>query len=133
MTARKPAGEQWQSWIDRQITDAQSKGAFENLAGKGKPLEGLDEPYDELWWVKGLMRREKVGNASRTLELRHRVEQWLDTYIALPSVFTLKRQAQKLNEEIQVANKGELGPMLPQPLLKIEELCIEWHRHNKHR
>lgn len=34
---RKP-GESWQSFVERQIEDAQARGAFDNLPGHGKPL-----------------------------------------------------------------------------------------------
>jgi DnaJ family protein C protein 28 len=43
---RKPTTHQdWQSWIDQQILDAQERGAFDDLPGKGQPLELASNPY----------------------------------------------------------------------------------------
>ncbi len=53
-------GARWESALDKQIREAQERGEFDNLPGSGKPLSGLDEPYDENWWVKGLLRREAL-------------------------------------------------------------------------
>lgn len=61
MTERKPPGVSWESWFEQQIREAQAAGAFDNLAGAGKPLPDLDKPYDPDWWVKQLVRREQVS------------------------------------------------------------------------
>ncbi|MEV4218944.1 DUF1992 domain-containing protein [Nonomuraea sp. NPDC049725] len=52
MTERKPGGMQFESWVDRQIREAQERGEFDDLPGAGKPLPGADKPYDEHWWIK---------------------------------------------------------------------------------
>ena len=38
---RKPKGASWESWVDRQIRDGIERGEFDNLPGKGRPLEGI--------------------------------------------------------------------------------------------
>jgi Domain of unknown function (DUF1992) len=48
----------WESLVDRQIREAQERGEFDDLPGAGKPIAGLDQPYDENWWVRDLLRRE---------------------------------------------------------------------------
>ena len=35
----------WESWIDQQIREAQERGAFDGLAGQGKPLDLALNPY----------------------------------------------------------------------------------------
>jgi DnaJ family protein C protein 28 len=35
----------WESWIDQQIREAQDRGQFDNLPGKGKPLDLTPNPY----------------------------------------------------------------------------------------
>jgi hypothetical protein len=43
---RKP-GESWQSFVERQIQEAQAQGAFDNLPGHGKPLDlEATNPYE---------------------------------------------------------------------------------------
>lgn len=50
----------YESWIDRQIREAQERGEFDNLRGAGEPLKGLDGRHDENWWIKGLLERENL-------------------------------------------------------------------------
>ena len=54
MTERKPRGARWESWVERQIHEAQERGEFDNLASRGRPLPGIDDGRDDLWWVKKL-------------------------------------------------------------------------------
>jgi len=35
----------WESWIDQQIREAQERGEFDNLPGKGQPLDLTPNPY----------------------------------------------------------------------------------------
>jgi DnaJ family protein C protein 28 len=35
----------WESWIDHQIREAQDRGEFDDLPGKGKPLDLVANPY----------------------------------------------------------------------------------------
>ena len=35
----------WESWIDQQIREAQARGAFDNLPGRGRPLDLTPNPY----------------------------------------------------------------------------------------
>ena len=39
MTERKPRDMTFRSWIDQQISEAEERGAFDNLPGTGKPLQ----------------------------------------------------------------------------------------------
>jgi DnaJ family protein C protein 28 len=35
----------WESWIDQQIREAQERGAFDNLPGRGRPIDLTPNPY----------------------------------------------------------------------------------------
>jgi DnaJ family protein C protein 28 len=35
----------WESWIDQQIREAQERGAFDHLPGRGRPLDLAPNPY----------------------------------------------------------------------------------------
>lgn len=126
MTTRKPDGVTWETWVDRQVLEAQEQGAFEQLPGKGKPIPGAGEPYDPNWWAKGLMRREGLSTEHKTLEMRKKAEMFLESYLSLHSEKMVKNQAEALNQEIRRANQGDLGPLMPQPLLNTRELCKNW-------
>jgi len=43
--AEKKGPKDWESWIDEQIREAQQRGEFDNLPGKGKPLDLTPNPY----------------------------------------------------------------------------------------
>ena len=129
MTQRKPAEMTFESWVDVQLNQAQKRGAFDNLPGKGQAIAGLDEVHDETWWVKNKLRDEKLNGAPRTIEMRRKAERFVETYLSLPSEWTLRNKATALNKEINEANRGDLGPLLPQKRLDIEQLCQEWHKH----
>ena len=43
MTERKPPGVSWESWIDRQIREAEERGAFADLPGAGMRIPDLDK------------------------------------------------------------------------------------------
>ncbi len=40
MAPEKPVGKSWESWIEEQIRDAEDRGEFADLEGKGKPIPG---------------------------------------------------------------------------------------------
>ncbi len=42
---------------EKRIREAMDEGQFEDLPGLGKPIAGIDDPYDPLWWVKGWLHR----------------------------------------------------------------------------
>jgi hypothetical protein len=49
VSERKPAEMAIETWVERQIREAQERGAFDNLPGAGKPIPGIAEPDDEHW------------------------------------------------------------------------------------
>ena len=59
-----------QSWVDLQVRQAMERGEFSNLAGAGKPIEGLGETHDPDWWVKRLVERERIAVLPPALQLR---------------------------------------------------------------
>jgi len=97
MTQRKPLGTGWTSWIDQQVAAAERRGEFENLPGKGKPIEGLDQPYDHDWWLRQKMKAENLEYLPPALELRR------DIHVAVEKLWTLKR-ADAVRAQVRVIN-----------------------------
>src|SRR5688572_25172632 len=85
MTDQEPPGKSWKSWIEEQIQDAQRGGEFDRLEGKGRPIPGIEAPYDPLWWVKKLLEREKISMLPLALEVRAKADRMLDTVWGLPT------------------------------------------------
>lgn len=60
MTRRRPPNVSIPTWVERQIRDANAKGAFDNLEGSGKPLPNLGRSHDDLAWMAAYLKRENV-------------------------------------------------------------------------
>ena len=64
----------FETWVDQQIREAQERGEFDNLPGKGKPIKDLHEPYDELWWIRQKLERENISYTPPNLALGKQIE-----------------------------------------------------------
>lgn len=60
----------WDALVENRIREAMAQGAFENLPGAGQPIPDLDEPYDELWWIRKWLRREGIRLVPESLARR---------------------------------------------------------------
>ncbi|HEY3747609.1 MAG TPA: DUF1992 domain-containing protein [Pseudonocardiaceae bacterium] len=102
----------WESAIDKQIREAQERGEFDNLPGAGKPLKGLDEPYDENWWAKDLLRRENmVGGPAPIVALRKEIEGLPDRLARLTMETSVREIVTDLNDRIRTLGGGEIEPV----------------------
>ncbi len=64
VTERKPPGMSFETWVDRQITQAQERGDFAALSGAGRPLRNLDREETAYDWALAKARREGVDTAA---------------------------------------------------------------------
>ncbi|MEU1196791.1 DUF1992 domain-containing protein [Streptomyces sp. NPDC005813] len=128
MTERKPPGVSFESWIDKQIREAQARGEFAELPGAGKPLpHGNDTSYDELWWIKQKMAREGLSVLPPTLALRKEAEDALAAAAAAPSERVVRRIVEDINAKIRdVMFKPPPGPPLGLKPYDVEAVVREW-------
>ncbi|MGW0737912.1 DnaJ family domain-containing protein [Streptomyces sp. NPDC002851] len=127
MTERKPAGVSFESWVDKQIREAEERGAFASLPGAGEPLPDKDQPYDELWWIKRKMAREGVSLLPPTLALRKEAEHARAAAAAAPSESAVRRIVTDLNAKIRTALRNPPpGPPLGLTPLDPEEIVHDW-------
>ncbi|MFF8727603.1 DUF1992 domain-containing protein [Streptomyces sp. NPDC015171] len=130
MTERKPPGLPFESWVDRQIRDAQRRGEFDGLTGTGAPLPAdLDSAYDELWWIKRKMAREGLALLPPALALRKEAEDALEAACAAPS----ERIARKIIEDVNVRIRDMMfkpppGPPLGKKPYDVDEVVAERRR-----
>lgn len=131
MTERKPAGVSFESWVDAQVRAAQERGAFDNLPGTGKPIPGIDEPYDEDWWVKRKLREEE-GSAElllpTSLRLRKEIEALPETVRALPAERLVREAVAELNERIVAWLRSPTPPHVPLRRVDADEVVARWRR-----
>jgi hypothetical protein len=132
MTERKPPGKSWEHWFEEQIRQANEDGAFDNLPGAGKPLPGIDQPYDPDWWAKQLVRREQVSILPPALALLRRVEAELKTIWTLRSEADVRKRLAALNAEIAKVNARAVeGPPTRLAPLDVDAIVEEWRRRTQ--
>ncbi|MHC5051495.1 MAG: DnaJ family domain-containing protein [Planctomycetota bacterium] len=120
-----------ETWIDKLIREAEQRGEFDNLPGAGKPIPGLDKPYDELWWVKQLLVREKLSLTPATLALRKDVEETLRRIGRAKSEETVRRLVEEINARIaEVNRKVTSGPPSTLAPLDPDAVVRRWRAGN---
>lgn len=128
MTERKPAGVSFESWVDKQIREAEQRGDFSRLPGFGKPLPGLERPYDENWWIRAKLEREGVSVLPPSLALRKEAEDARDEALGARSEAEARRVLTEMNERIREAlRRPPEGPPLTIGPLDVEAVVREWH------
>ncbi|MFF8590331.1 DUF1992 domain-containing protein [Streptomyces sp. NPDC015220] len=133
MTERKPPGVPFESWVEKEIRDAQGRGDFDRLPGVGKPLPD-DTTYDELWWVKRKMAREGLSVLPPTLALRKEAEDALSAAYAAPSEGAVRKIIAEINTKIlDMMLKPPPGPPLGLKRYDVEEVVHEWHQRRERR
>ena len=128
MTERKPPGTSFASWIDRQIAEAEQRGAFDNLPGAGQPLPRRDEDAGQAW-LRDYLRREGVSADEllpTPLKLRKETERLAETVQDLRSEQEVRAVVADLNRRIIEWRRIPAGPPVFLPLLDAETLVTRW-------
>ncbi|MFD2422098.1 DnaJ family domain-containing protein [Amycolatopsis pigmentata] len=137
MTERKPPGVSIESWVERQIREAQEAGRFDNLPGAGKPLPGLGLPYDELWWVRQKMASEGLSAEAALptpLRLRKEIERLPETVRPLPTETAVREVVDELNKRIMDHLRAPSGPRVPVRPVDADAVVTTWKaEHAKRR
>jgi hypothetical protein len=118
MAPRKPAGESWESFVDRQIREAQERGEFDDLEGAGEPIADLHRPHDELWWIRRKLRDEGLSYVPPSLQVRKDVEEARQRIARARSEREVRQLVGDVNDRIRAANRALLAgpPSTVQPL-----------------
>ncbi|MFD4760951.1 DUF1992 domain-containing protein [Streptomyces sp. NPDC058439] len=127
MTERKPAGVSFESWVDKQIRESEQRGDFSQLPGFGKPLDSLDAPYDETWWIKRKMHHEGVSVLPPVLALRKEAEDVREAVSGARTEADVRRMLAEVNEKIRAAiRRPPPGPLLNLKPFDIDAVVEEW-------
>ncbi len=108
---------QQETWVDLQVRQAMERGEFENLPGKGKPIEGLTGKDDPDWWVRRLVEREQItGVLPPSLQLRKEDAELDGRLDRLGSQAEVRREVEEFNDRVKWAlyRPPEGPPMVTQ-------------------
>lgn len=127
MTQRKPPGMGFESWIDKQIREAQERGEFDDLPSAGKPLPGAGEPLEEDWWIKRKVREEEgTAGLPPSLVLRRQAETAKARALAAPADAEARAIIEEMNAKILDALRKPLsGPPLNLMPFDVEQVLRE--------
>lgn len=119
-------GPRWEDAVEKSIRDAMARGEFDQLPGKGKPIDGLDGPHDELWWVKDKLRREELATLPPSLAVRRDRDDLLEALPTFRTERAVREAVEELNERIRKLNRygSPSGPptsLMPQDVDAIVE------------
>jgi hypothetical protein len=129
---RKPPGKSWEGFVESTIRKAMGEGEFSNLPGAGQPIPSLEEPYQEDWWLKSLLKREQLAVPCASLDIRRDVEKTLEGLIDLSSEERVREAIDSLNARIAKVNRtATTGPGTCVALLDVDAIVARW-RTRKH-
>jgi hypothetical protein len=130
VTERKPADMSFPSWVDKQISEAAERGAFDNLPGAGKPLPRRREGEDEgQLWLRDYLRREGVSAdvmLPEPLKLRKEAARLTEIAAEFRSEREVREAAADLNDRIIKWRRIPVGPPIFVALVDEDELAGSW-------
>jgi hypothetical protein len=130
MTERKPLGMSFETWVDHQISRAQDRGDFDDLAGTGKPLPRRTGDESTYAWVIDKARQENIdvlGMLPPALALRKEREDLPRRVVALPAEDAVRALVGEFNERVELFwRRPQEGPAVPVGLADVETLVEVW-------
>ncbi|MBB3051135.1 pyruvate/2-oxoglutarate dehydrogenase complex dihydrolipoamide acyltransferase (E2) component [Prauserella isguenensis] len=126
MTERKPPGVDFESWVEKQIREAQERGEFDALPGAGKPLTGLDRD-----WLSTYIEREGLSIDAalpEPLRLRKEIENLPSAAAALRSEEEVRDLVRELNLRIAAWIRSGEGPRIRLKPVAVDDVLDEWRR-----
>ncbi|WBB70863.1 DUF1992 domain-containing protein [Micromonospora sp. WMMD812] len=124
----------WEASVEAQIRSAQERGEFDNLPGAGKPIPGRNAPYDEAWWLKSFMEREKLPShllLPTPLQLRRRIEQLPAEVRDLRTEQAVRDFCGTLNAEIMAWLRTPTGPRVVVRPVDVDEVVRRWREERR--
>lgn len=129
--ARKPAGQTWESWVDRQIREARRRGEFDDLPGAGRSGRELHGPYRHGWWLRDKLRRESLSYLPPTLQVRRDLEQARERIAEAGTEREVRRIVADINARIREVNRTAVhGPPSTTAPLDPDESVRTWRRRH---
>ncbi|HZP30459.1 MAG TPA: DUF1992 domain-containing protein [Acidimicrobiia bacterium] len=127
MSSRKPARVPFESWVERKIREGIERGEFAGLPGEGRPIPDIDEPRDELWWLRKKLEREQLAVLPPTLQIRKDRDDALRRIGAATSEAQVRSILADINRRIAKVNStATAGPPSSVATLDVEDVVARW-------
>jgi len=121
-----------ESWADRQVREAQERGAFDNLPGAGRPLRSLDAPFTAERWARDWVEREGGDLGSMLpplLRLRKERAALLATLDTVTSETVLREVVADFNRRLLDQYRRPIeGPAVAVGVLDLDETVAAWRQ-----
>jgi hypothetical protein len=126
--------EQQALWVDLQVRRAMERGDFDDLPGKGKPLD-LPPVHDPDWWVKRLIEREKLsGIAPPAIALRREDAELQETIDREATEAGVRRLVEDFNRRVVEARRQLTGgPPVVTKLRDVDAEVAAWRERRRAR
>ncbi|MET1039135.1 MAG: DUF1992 domain-containing protein, partial [Aeromicrobium sp.] len=110
-------------------------GEFDNLAGAGKPIPGIDRPHDPEWWVKRLIERERItGVLPPALALRKEDAEMDSVLDRITTPAGVRAAIDDFNARIVEARRQlQGGPPVITPLRDPDDEVAAWQQRRTER
>ncbi|UYM06170.1 DnaJ family domain-containing protein [Solicola gregarius] len=124
--------------VERQIREAQARGAFDDLPGAGKPLD-LGSTNDPDWWVKGLIERERLDMTAvlpSAVQLRKEAEGFPESLTEVSREETVREVLVDYNRRVRRDRMQPAPVGMPQviaPIVDVDDMVERWARLRKAR
>lgn len=121
--------------VEGAIQQAIRRGEFDNLPGAGKPLPGLDGPYDPDWWIRRKIETEQLhglGPAALTLRVENtKLDARLDS---LAHESDVRETLEDFNRRVIEARRQLLGgPPVVTPTRDVDAEVTAWRNRRAQR
>lgn len=127
MTKRKPPGTSFETWVDKQIREAQERGNFADLPGAGQPLPA--KPRTEQTWLKDYLQREGISSDDllpEPLRLRKEIQRLPQRVQSLRTEDDVRETVEALNARILAWLRFPTGPRVALAPVSADEVIQRW-------
>ena len=122
----------WDGLVEERIRNAMAQGAFNNLPGAGRPIPDLNEPYDEMWWIRKWLRREGVNLIPESLARRKEFLARFQMLLLLANESDVRRAVDDLNADVARWNATTTsGPTTDLAGLDVEKTVRRWREQKR--
>src|SRR6185503_18888818 len=98
----------WESLIDKKIREAMERGEFDNLTGRGEPIDLSENPYEDPDWRTAHRMLRNAGFAPSWIEERKDIDAELEAArIVLARKWMIRRNARETRHEESARERWE--------------------------